>query len=230
MSVTSASLGSQIATRVTIELAGVGQTRLCRRNTGRDRRKGLIDEAHIYNEDHEAFRASVRAWLEREVTPRLDDFIEAKAIPRDVWIEAGKQGFLGLEIEDEYGGSAGRRLSLQRGHERGTLPGLGRTLLVSGHPRRHRRPVPRDLCTEEQKQRWLPAFCTGEMVTAIGMTEPSGGFRSRRAEDDRRAGRRRLGAQRLQDLHHQRLLGGSGRRCSAHDTGLRRPRHQSCSA
>ena len=53
----------------------------------------------IYTEDHEAFRASVRTWLDREVRPRLDEFIEAKAIPRDVWIEVGKQGFLGLEIE-----------------------------------------------------------------------------------------------------------------------------------
>ncbi len=60
----------------------------------------------IYDEDHEAFRESARGFLDREVVPRLEEFIEAKAIPRDVWIAAGKQGFLGLEIPEEYGGSA----------------------------------------------------------------------------------------------------------------------------
>ena len=59
----------------------------------------------IYTQDHEAFRASVRTWLDREVRPRLDEFVEAKGITRDIWTGAGKQGFLGLEIPEEYGGS-----------------------------------------------------------------------------------------------------------------------------
>jgi len=58
----------------------------------------------IYTQDHEAFRASVRTWLDREVRPRLDEFVEAKGITRDIWTGAGKQGFLGLEIPEEYGG------------------------------------------------------------------------------------------------------------------------------
>jgi alkylation response protein AidB-like acyl-CoA dehydrogenase len=129
----------------------------------------------LYNEDHEAFRESVRGWLEREVTPRLDEFIEAKAIPRDVWIEAGKQGFLGLEIEDEYGGSQADdyRFNAVMSEELSRVSAALSSCL--GIHADIVAPYLRDLCTEEQKQRWLPAFCTGELVTAIGMTEPSGG-------------------------------------------------------
>src|SRR3954466_1192899 len=62
----------------------------------------------IYEADHESFRQSVKEFLDREVTPHLEDYIEKKAIPREFWIEAGKQGFLGLEIPEEYGGSEAR--------------------------------------------------------------------------------------------------------------------------
>jgi long-chain-acyl-CoA dehydrogenase len=129
----------------------------------------------IFDEDHEAFRASARAWLEREVAPRIEEFIEAKAIPRDVWIEAGKQGFLGLEIPEEYGGSeAGDyRFNAVLGEEMSRISAsVSSCLGIHGDVVA---PYLRDLCTEEQKQRWLPGFCTGEIVTAIGMTEPSGG-------------------------------------------------------
>ncbi len=129
----------------------------------------------IYTEDHEAFRASVRTWLAREVTPRLDDFIEAKAIPRDVWIEAGKQGFLGLEIEEEYGGSQADdyRFNAVMSEELSAVSAAVSSCL--GIHADIVAPYLRDLCTPEQKQRWLPGFCSGEIVTAIGMTEPSGG-------------------------------------------------------
>ena len=129
----------------------------------------------IYNEDHEAFRASARAWLDREVRPRLDEFIEAKAIPRDVWIEAGKQGFLGLEISEEYGGSAAGdyRFNAVLSEELSRVSAAMSSCL--GIHADIVAPYLEDLCTVEQKQRWLPGFCTGELVTAIGMTEPSGG-------------------------------------------------------
>ena len=59
----------------------------------------------IYDEDHEAFRASVSAVLDREVNPHVEEHAQAKALPRDFWLEAGEQGFLGLEIPEEYGGA-----------------------------------------------------------------------------------------------------------------------------
>src|SRR5918994_2063394 len=59
----------------------------------------------IYDEDHEAFRASVKQFLDREVTPHLETYADNHGLDRDFWLAAGKQGFLGLEIPEEYGGS-----------------------------------------------------------------------------------------------------------------------------
>ncbi len=59
----------------------------------------------IYDDDHEAFRSSVAEFLDRQVKPHLEQHIEEKSMPRELWLEAGKQGFLGLEIPDQYGGS-----------------------------------------------------------------------------------------------------------------------------
>ena len=65
----------------------------------------------IYDEDHEAFRASVKQFLDREVTPHLEAYAAGHGLDRDFWLAAGKQGFLGLEIPDEYGGSEARKAS-----------------------------------------------------------------------------------------------------------------------
>jgi alkylation response protein AidB-like acyl-CoA dehydrogenase len=129
----------------------------------------------IYTDDHEAFRASARAFVDREVRPRMEEFVEARAISRDIWIEAGKQGLLGLEIPEEYGGSeAGDyRFNAVLGEEFARVSASVSSCL--GIHADVVAPYLRDLCTEEQKQRWLPRFCTGELVTAIAMTEPSGG-------------------------------------------------------
>ncbi|MEZ5161311.1 MAG: acyl-CoA dehydrogenase family protein [Marmoricola sp.] len=58
----------------------------------------------VYNEDHEAFRAAVREFLDRSVWPNVDSYIENKALPREYWLEAGRQGLLGLDIPEEFGG------------------------------------------------------------------------------------------------------------------------------
>ena len=160
----------------------------------------------IYDEDHEAFRESVKEFLDRQVVPHLEEHAEAHALPREFWIEAGKQGFLGLEVPEQYGGSeAGDYrfnavLTEELAKVNMTLPscvGIHGDIVA---------PYLVHLTTDEQKERWLPRFCTGELLTAIGMTEPSRRLRPRRAEDHGGQGRRRLGDQRLQDLHHQRLL------------------------
>ncbi len=129
----------------------------------------------IYTEDHEAFRASAREFLDRHVVPRMEEFLEARVIARDVWIEAGKQGLLGLEIPEAYGGSeAGDyRFNAVLAEEMSRVSAsVSSCLGIHGDVVA---PYLRDLCSEEQKQRWLPGFCSGEIVTAIAMTEPSGG-------------------------------------------------------
>jgi alkylation response protein AidB-like acyl-CoA dehydrogenase len=129
----------------------------------------------IYDEDHEAFRASVKEFLDRQVVPNLEEHAAQKAIPREFWLEAGKQGFLGLEIPEEHGGSeAGDYrfnavLTEELAKVNMALPscvGIHADIVA---------PYLVHLTTDEQKKRWLPGFCTGELLTAIGMTEPSGG-------------------------------------------------------
>jgi alkylation response protein AidB-like acyl-CoA dehydrogenase len=129
----------------------------------------------IYDEDHEAFRESVKEFLDRSVRPHLADYQEAHALPREFWTEAGKQGLLGLEVPEEYGGTeAGDYrfnavLTEELAKVNMSLPaclGIHADIVA---------PYLVHLTTDEQKKRWLPDFCAGHLLTAIGMTEPSGG-------------------------------------------------------
>ena len=129
----------------------------------------------IYDEDHEAFRSSVKEFLDRSVIPEVEQHAANKSLPREFWLEAGKQGFLGLEIPEVYGGSeAGDyRFNAVMAEELskvnaalGSCWGIHADIVA---------PYLVELTTEEQRQRWLPGVASGEILTAIGMTEPSGG-------------------------------------------------------
>lgn len=129
----------------------------------------------IFTEDHEAFRATCAAFLEKHAKPHLEEFLEDRAIARDFWLAAGAEGLLGLEIPEEYGGSGANdyRFNTIWAEELSKINaalssciGIHADIVA---------PYLVDLCTEEQKQRWLPGFCSGEIITAIGMTEPGGG-------------------------------------------------------
>lgn len=129
----------------------------------------------LYSPEHEELRATAREFLQRHVVPRMEEFIAARALPRDFWVEAGKQGLLGLHVPDAWGGGGSEdylfgtvvseefaKVSAAVASCFGIHAGVVAPYLV-------------ELTTDEQKARWLPRFCTGEMVTAIAMTEPSGG-------------------------------------------------------
>ncbi|MGN6524711.1 MAG: acyl-CoA dehydrogenase family protein [Actinomycetes bacterium] len=129
----------------------------------------------IFEPEHEAFRESAREFVDRQVAPYLPQWIEQKGIDRSLWLEAGKQGLLGLQIPEEYGGGGADdyRFTAILGEELvrvsaavGSCLGIHADVCA---------PYLVELTTEEQKQRWLPRFCTGELTTAIAMTEPSGG-------------------------------------------------------
>ncbi|MBA3782017.1 MAG: acyl-CoA dehydrogenase family protein [Nocardioides sp.] len=132
----------------------------------------------IYDDDHETFRSSVKEFLDRQVVPHLESHADGHGLPREFWIEAGKQGFLGLEVPEQYGGQLeeGARdyrfnavLTEELAKVNMTLPscvGIHSDIVA---------PYLVHLTTDEQKQRWLPKFCSGELLTAIGMTEPGGG-------------------------------------------------------
>ncbi|HVE25756.1 MAG TPA: acyl-CoA dehydrogenase family protein [Sporichthya sp.] len=129
----------------------------------------------IYTPDHELFRDSVREFVKREIAPRTEDFIDQRSIDRDVWLAAGRQGLLGLEVPESYGGSAAGdfRYNAVLVQE---LSAVGAAYSSSfGIHVDVVAPYLVELGTEELKQRVLPKFCTGEIVTAIGMTESGGG-------------------------------------------------------
>ena len=130
---------------------------------------------NVYGPDHEAFRETAREFVDRSLRPRAEDFLKDKAMGRDVWLEAGAQGLLGLEVPEQYGGSEGGdfRLNAVLAEELSKFTAAASSCF--GIHTDCVAPYLVDLGTEEQKQRWLPGFCSGELVTAIAMTEPSGG-------------------------------------------------------
>ncbi|MBK9475421.1 MAG: acyl-CoA dehydrogenase family protein [Tetrasphaera sp.] len=130
---------------------------------------------NIYDEDHEAFRDSVREFCQRVLLPRTEQMLQGKVIDRDLWLEAGKMGFLGLEIPEEYGGAGAEDYRFNAiGAEEWSRVNAAVSSCFGIHsdvcP-----PYIVDLGTQEQKQRWLPGMASGELICGIAMTEPGGG-------------------------------------------------------
>jgi alkylation response protein AidB-like acyl-CoA dehydrogenase len=129
----------------------------------------------IFNEDHNAFRESCRTFVDRTLRPHQEKHIANHELGREVWLELGRQGLLGLNVPAEYGGAGvdDVRFSLILAEELSRLA-FAYSSCVGIHTNCIA-PYLVDLGTEEQKQRWLPKFCTGELITALAMTEASGG-------------------------------------------------------
>ena len=135
---------------------------------------GVKYERTLFEPEHELFRESYRAFLERHVAPFHEQWEKDKIVDRGVWLEAGKQGFLGMAVPEEYGGGGNGdfRYNVVITEETGRRP--VQRPRVRAAERRHA-PYFLRLATDEQKQRWLPGFCSGELITAIAMTEPGTG-------------------------------------------------------
>ncbi len=128
----------------------------------------------LFDDEHHAFRQSVRAFIEGEVAPYHREWISAGIVPREIWKAAGAQGFLGTDVPEAYGGGgvADFRYNQILVEE---IVRVGATGLGFGLHNDVVAPYLISLTTEEQKQRWLPGFCSGEIITAIAMTEPGAG-------------------------------------------------------
>ncbi|UUW90878.1 acyl-CoA dehydrogenase family protein [Pimelobacter simplex] len=129
----------------------------------------------IYDDDHEAFRASVREFLERSVIPHVEEHQAKKGLPREFWLDAGRNELLGLEIPEEYGGSGAGDYRFNAVLTEELSKVTASLASCWGIHADICAPYLVELGTEEQKQRWLPSIASGETVLAIGMTEPSGG-------------------------------------------------------
>ncbi|OBJ44807.1 acyl-CoA dehydrogenase [Mycolicibacterium mucogenicum] len=128
-----------------------------------------------YSSEHEHYRESVRNFVHRAIMPFAESHAEQRIIPREVWLEAGKQGILGLEIPERYdgGGAEDYRFNAVAMEE---LAGANMALAASfGIHFDIVAPYIVDLASEEQRMRWLPQMASGEAVAAIAMTEPGAG-------------------------------------------------------
>jgi alkylation response protein AidB-like acyl-CoA dehydrogenase len=131
-------------------------------------------ERHLFEADHDAFRETARAFCDKEIVPHHESWEEAGIVPRELWTAAGDAGLLGFMIPQEYGGGGARDFRFNAvvieeiTKARASGPGFSiHADLVSGYLL--------DYATDEQKERWLPRFCSGETITAIAMTEPGAG-------------------------------------------------------
>src|ERR1051325_6486631 len=127
----------------------------------------------LFQSEHDIFRESFRRFLEKEIVPRAEEFERDGIMDRAVFARAGAAGFLAMEAPEEYGGGGVKdfRYNAVIIEEIAETAiggsGLGLTL--------HNDiclPYFLNLANEEQKQRWLPGICSGELVTAVAMTEP----------------------------------------------------------
>jgi alkylation response protein AidB-like acyl-CoA dehydrogenase len=130
----------------------------------------------LYDDDHEAFRASVAAFVDREVAPHLARWEEERLVDRGCWEAAGRQGVIGLGVPEEYGG-AGLHDYRFRNVVQEELARVHAASVASGFSLQDDIAAPYlvEIGTEEQKQRWLPGMAEGRLIGAIAMTEPGAG-------------------------------------------------------
>ena len=128
----------------------------------------------IYEQEHEDFRSSVRAFMQKEVVPFHDQWEKDGQVSREVWTRAGEAGLLCFDVDEAYGGMGVRdfRYSMVVAEEISKIGASG-----LGFPVHTDIIVPyiSSLGTEEQKQRWLPGLVSGELISSIAMTEPGAG-------------------------------------------------------
>ena len=128
----------------------------------------------LYETAHADFRELCRRFLAREAVPYHAEWERAGLVDRDVWRKAGAAGLLGLDVPEEYGGGGQRDFRYNAVLVEEIIT-AGTTGLGFGLHNDVVAPYLTDLTTEEQRKRWLPGFCTGEIVTAIAMSEPGAG-------------------------------------------------------
>ncbi|WP_433614189.1 acyl-CoA dehydrogenase family protein [Dactylosporangium sp. CA-139114] len=131
-------------------------------------------EQHLYEAEHQAFRDLCREFLAREAVPHNDEWDKAGIVDREIWRKAGAAGLLGMDVDEEYGGGGQRdfRFNAVLVEE---IIAAGASGLGFGLHNDVVAPYLTDLTTGEQKKRWLPGFCSGDIVTAIAMSEPGAG-------------------------------------------------------
>ncbi|UGT40969.1 acyl-CoA dehydrogenase family protein [Nocardia yamanashiensis] len=128
----------------------------------------------VFDADHDAFRKTVRAFIEAEVVPVYDEWYAAGIVPREFYYKLAELGVFGIEVPEEFGGAGIESFKFQAILMEETAR-AGVSFGGSGVHVGLCLPYIKHLATQEQKQRWLPGFAAGEIMFAIAMTEPGTG-------------------------------------------------------
>jgi len=129
----------------------------------------------MFTREHEMLRKSVRAFVEKEVAPHVDEWETAGRIPKSFWRRLGEVGFLGLEFPVEYGGAGGDFLSsVVLGEEMARCRSGGVAFSVLVHTDMSSPWLTR-YGNDAQKGKYLPGIIRGDTVCALGITEPGTG-------------------------------------------------------
>ena len=130
----------------------------------------------IFDETHEAFRDSFASFIAKEMSPHYMEWEAAGIAPREIFASAGANGFLGMQIPEEYGGGGSDDFRFNQViAEEFAYAGIGGAGLGITLHNDITIPYYIELCSDEQKRRWLPQIASGELITAIAMTEPGTG-------------------------------------------------------
>src|SRR3990167_4672716 len=129
----------------------------------------------FFTEDHEIFRKTVRSFVEKELFPHQKEWESKRHVPKEIFKKLGDQGFLGINYDEKYGGSAcdyWYKVVFAEEMTRCRMNGFVMDVMVHTDMTT---PVINKLGTEEQKDEFLPPAVRGEKIFALGITEPGGG-------------------------------------------------------
>ncbi len=134
----------------------------------------VMRQSPYYTAEHEAFRATLRRFVGREIAPFVDEWDEAGGFPLELYRKAAEVGLLGLGFPEEYGGIATDqffKLIASQELARAGSGGVSASLMshTIGAP-----PIA-NVGSAALKARYLPAILAGEKISALAITEPSGG-------------------------------------------------------
>ena len=129
----------------------------------------------VFAEHHEMFRATVRAFVEREVMPHVEAWEAAGRIPKTIWPRMGELGLLGVEYDEKYGGAGADLFTTAVLHEECARSRSGSFAMAVGVNTDMASPHLYWTGSEALKEKYLPAICRGEKLCALAVTEPGGG-------------------------------------------------------
>ncbi|MCS6924572.1 MAG: acyl-CoA dehydrogenase family protein [Candidatus Binatia bacterium] len=135
----------------------------------------ITARSHFFTEEHEMFRAQVRNFVSREITPYIDQWEQEGLFPKSLYRRMGELGFLGIRYPEKYGGSGGDIwMTIAFCEELCRCRALGLPMSVLVHTDMSSTHIAR-YGTEEQRQQYLVPMIKGEKVCAIAVSEPAAG-------------------------------------------------------